>query len=114
MLKKLVLFAFLLSFGLMACQQKSTEITYPTLPSTLKVGVPLALEVRTGAENLEFKWWTKYEKEDWVIIKNWSSDKTFSFVPDKPGIYAIQVDVKEKKKETELEKKWLGQIQVSR
>ncbi|MBI5102222.1 MAG: hypothetical protein HZB33_10355 [Nitrospirae bacterium] len=110
--KVLLVTACLCFFVVIACQ-KDAGIIYPSLPSSLKVGSTLALEVKPGAKALDFKWWVKYEQMDWVPVKNWGPDNTLNLVPDKPGIYAVQVDVREKGKETELEKKWLGQIQVA-
>lgn len=85
------------------------EIEYPELPSIAQPGATLKLTVSIPV-GVEARWFTKYSGDAWVLARDWAKSGDFQIRFDRPGNYAVQVDLRTDGKI--IAQKWLGQIEV--
>jgi hypothetical protein len=125
----LLLFAVVSLFAMTSCGGKGTteaaqetaateavepqSLSFPTLAASYLANTTINLTVGNGGDAYEYLWWVKEGQEDWVVATNWSSSNTLTFVPQRPGTYAFQVDYRSKSNPSEVMKKWLGQTAVN-
>jgi len=125
----LLLFALVSLFAMTSCGGKGTteaaqettaaeaaapqSLSFPTLAASYLANTTINLSVGNGGDAYEYLWWVKEGQENWVVATNWSSSNTLTFVPQRPGTYAFQVDYRSKANPSEIMKKWLGQTVVN-
>lgn len=87
-------------------------LSFPTLAASYMANTTINLAVSNGGDTYEYLWWVKEGQNDWAVAVDWSSSSTMTFAPQKPGVYAFQVDYRSKSNPAEVMKKWLGQTTV--
>lgn len=86
----------------------------PTLPARMEAGQTLSLSIQTTEKiKAQFRWFTKSQDNDWNWSEPWTEESVFEFRPPNPGIYDVQVDVRNASKLDEIQKKWLGSVEVA-
>lgn len=77
-----------------------------------RVGVPTLLAVEPADPALQYRFLTKLNDLSWDWSAPWQDDAGYEFCPLIPGLYAIQVDVRDRTSREVVWQKWLGQIEV--
>ncbi|GCL72378.1 hypothetical protein PN4B1_22880 [Paenibacillus naphthalenovorans] len=80
---------------------------------SMNVDTPVNFVLDLGNEdffNLEFQLWSKYNDEDWVIVNNYQQWPLPSYQFTKPGIYSLQINVRNRTDQNQIQKIWLGQF----
>ncbi len=85
----------------------------PRLPARMEAGHVHSISIQT-ADGIQpqYRWLTKSQVDDWNWSAPWTSESVYEFRPPYPGIYDVQVDVRDEARPTEIQKKWLGTIEV--
>lgn len=77
------------------------------------IGTELDFVINTGGSNslndLEFELWTKKEDDPWEIVNKYQSWPIPSYTFREEGLHSLQVNIRNKKNSTQLQKIWLGQ-----
>lgn len=89
------------------------SLSFPTLASSYLVNTTINLAVGNGGDTYEYLWLVKEGQGSWVVATNWSSSNTLTFFPQRPGVYAFQVDYRSKSNPSQVTQKWLGQTVVN-
>lgn len=91
-----------------------SKLAFPALPASVAIGRNLQLVVEApGDADLEYCWQDKPPDSNWRGTGEWQSVASWEFAPTKPGIWAVQVDVRDRTSGKMLTKKWLGEIRVT-
>jgi hypothetical protein len=89
------------------------NIQFPTLPEIMQIGDSKILKVHSKTPtDFEYRWLIKYADKNWNKATSWNDLATYPFIPQQPGKYAVQVDIRQHGQEKPIVKKWLGETTV--
>jgi hypothetical protein len=105
---------FSLEAGRLQAQEPAKpQFVFPALPESLGSGSLLVLKVESKKpDDYEYQWHTKWCQDDWTAAEDWPSSATYTFTPLKPGLYALQVNIRNRSDKTIVTQKWLGELPV--
>ena len=98
---------------LRAQDEKKPQFTFPVLPESVNAGNSFVLKVEPKQlGDYQYQWYTKYCGNAWEVTADWPSSATYECKPKMAGVYALQVNIRNKADKEVVVEKWLGLIAV--